>query len=43
MIEDRNLTVHTYIEELAEEIFSHLPFYEKILRDILKVMEHKSL
>ncbi len=40
MIEDRNLTVHTYIEELAEEIFSHLTLYEKILQDILKKLEH---
>jgi len=36
MIEDRNLTVHTYIEEIAEEIYLHLSEYLGILKEIEK-------
>ncbi len=35
---DRNLTVHTYNEALAEEIWSRLPAYTKLLEDWLKAM-----
>ena len=31
MVGDRNLTVHTYNELLAEEIFGRLPRYSKLL------------
>ena len=31
MVGDRNLTVHTYREEVAEEIFGRLPGYLKAL------------
>lgn len=31
MMDDRNLTVHTYNEELAKEIFSRLPDYIPLL------------
>ncbi|MBM7600622.1 nucleotidyltransferase substrate binding protein (TIGR01987 family) [Virgibacillus halotolerans] len=31
MVNDRNLTVHTYNEELAIEIFSKLPHYHQLL------------
>ncbi|QHS23201.1 hypothetical protein GWK91_09675 [Virgibacillus sp. MSP4-1] len=32
MVNDRNLTVHTYNEELAVEIFKQLPDYYELLR-----------
>ncbi|MEJ5299601.1 MAG: HI0074 family nucleotidyltransferase substrate-binding subunit [Thermodesulforhabdaceae bacterium] len=34
MLEDRNLTVHTYLEEIAEEIYSRLGEYVGLLKDI---------
>jgi len=34
MLEDRNLTVHTYRESIAEEIFERLPSHVNILRKI---------
>ena len=34
MVEDKNLTVHTYREEVAEEIFSRLPGYLKALEKL---------
>lgn len=38
MADDRNLTVHTYNESLAEEIFSRLPRYAKLMDECLKAM-----
>jgi len=35
MIEDRNLTVHTYSERTAEVIFSHLKEYLPLFRELL--------
>lgn len=34
MFEDRNLTVHTYNEETAEEVYSRLPNYLGILQEL---------
>jgi len=31
MVDDRNLTVHTYNEQLAQQIYSHLPQYATVL------------
>ncbi|WP_164930610.1 HI0074 family nucleotidyltransferase substrate-binding subunit [Aquifex aeolicus] len=42
MVEDRNLTVHTYNEKLAEEIFSRLESYVKIFRSIYETIEDGS-
>ncbi|MDP3090771.1 MAG: nucleotidyltransferase substrate binding protein [Nitrospira sp.] len=33
MLEDRNLTSHTYNEVTAETIYSHLPAYLRIIRE----------
>src|ERR1700722_13718813 len=33
-LEDRNLTLHTYNEELATEIFERIPTYYKLLQKI---------
>ena len=41
MVDDRNLTVHTYNEALAEQIFSNLPLYAQLLAHWLKAMEAK--
>lgn len=38
MIDDRNLTVHTYNESLAEEIYYHLPAYAEFLAAWLTAM-----
>ena len=39
MIDDRNLTSHTYHEEVAEEIFSNLRDYVGIMEKILLILE----
>ncbi len=39
MLDDRNLTIHTYVEELAESIASRIPAYSK---NIEKVMQQLS-
>jgi nucleotidyltransferase substrate binding protein (TIGR01987 family) len=39
MLDDRNLTSHTYVEELAESIASRIPAYSK---NIEKVMQQLS-
>ncbi len=38
MVDDRNLTVHTYNEELAKRIFSNLKDYAEFMADWLKAM-----
>ncbi|MGE0683363.1 MAG: nucleotidyltransferase substrate binding protein [Candidatus Binatia bacterium] len=43
MIDDRNLTVHTYNESLAEEIYRQLPSYADFLAAWLTAMEEQSL
>jgi len=39
MARDRNLTVHTYNEELAVRIYSHLPSYALLMDNWLTAME----
>ena len=39
MMEDRNLTVHTYHEEVAGRIYSHLPGYAVLIYVWLTVIE----
>lgn len=39
MVDDRNLTVHTYNEELARRIFSRLFEYAELMRSWLRAME----
>ena len=36
MIDDRNLTAHTYHEEVAQKLFSTLPRYAELMRKILE-------
>ena len=38
MATDRNLTVHTYNEQLAEQIYSRLPGYAKLMENWLDEM-----
>ncbi len=42
MIDDRNLTVHTYNEAVAEEIFSGLPSYAELLDVWLTAMTERA-
>jgi len=42
MVADRNLTVHTYDEELAEQIYSRLPMYARLMKEWLDAIEHKA-
>ena len=35
MIEDRNLTVHTYDEEIAEKVCNHILDYLPLFRELL--------
>lgn len=41
MADDRNLTVHTYNEALAEMIYSHLLQYAPLMRDWLGAVEQQ--
>lgn len=41
MIDDRNLTVHTYNEAVAEDIYSNLPRYADLLATWLAMMEER--
>ena len=41
MVDDRNLTVHTYNEGLAQQIFSKLMRYAELMNDWLKAMEKR--
>lgn len=36
MVDDRNLTSHTYHEEVAEEIYSKIKDYWKLMNDVLR-------
>jgi nucleotidyltransferase substrate binding protein (TIGR01987 family) len=38
MVRDRNLTVHTYNEELADQIYSRLPAYATLMEQWLAAM-----
>lgn len=42
MLEDRNLTVHTYNERLAEEIYSRLASYSTLMEAWLEAMDKKA-
>lgn len=42
MVDDRNLTVHTYNEPLAEEIYSRLPQYFSLMTKWLQIMQNRS-
>jgi len=42
MIDDRNLTVHTYNEAVAEDIYSNLPQYADLLAVWLAAMEERT-
>ena len=35
MVDDRNLTVHTYLEPVAEKIFGKLSFYAELMRKVV--------
>ncbi len=39
LVDDRNLTVHTYNEDLARRIFSHLNDYAGLMKDWLTEMQ----
>ena len=41
MVDDRNLTVHTYNEGLARQIFSKLMRYAELMNDWLGAMEER--
>jgi nucleotidyltransferase substrate binding protein (TIGR01987 family) len=41
MVDDRNLTVHTYNEELFIEIFKKLPQYYRLLRNWIDRLKNK--
>lgn len=42
MADDRNLTVHTYNESLAEQIYSRIPAYHRLLTDWLTAIAARS-
>lgn len=42
MIEDRNLTTHTYDEKFAEKIYRRLPLYINLLKTLQKNFKHLS-
>ncbi|MBI4004288.1 MAG: nucleotidyltransferase substrate binding protein [Candidatus Omnitrophica bacterium] len=39
MVDDRNLTVHTYNEQIAQRIYGNLPRYAALMEQWLKRME----
>ncbi len=39
IIQDRNLSVHTYNEELANQLYSRLPGYVPALRQLLRKLQ----
>lgn len=41
MIEDRNLTVHTYDENFAKEVYGRLPGYLEILERLPNELQHQ--
>ncbi len=42
-IDDRNLTVHTYDEELAERIYKNLFVYQPLFHDLVNKIENKGV
>ncbi len=43
MIEDRNLTVHTYNESVAEKIYGRLSAYLSLFEDLVKDLRKTEL
>jgi nucleotidyltransferase substrate binding protein (TIGR01987 family) len=43
MIDDRNLTSHTYHEEIAIMLFDRLPQYYDLMKKILKLVHEKKI
>ncbi len=41
MVDDRNLTVHTYHEELAENLFGRLKDYARLMRKVGETLERR--
>lgn len=41
MVDDRNRTVHTYNERVANQIYAHLPSYAHLLSHWLHIMEKR--
>jgi len=39
MVDDRNLATHTYHESLADEIFSHIETYLRLLKNVYQRMK----
>lgn len=42
MLEDRNLTSHTYNEATADAIYSHLPTYTRLIRQALDELNRRA-
>jgi nucleotidyltransferase substrate binding protein (TIGR01987 family) len=40
MLDDRNLTSHTYVEELAESIAHRIPDYSKNMSEVMTKLSH---
>jgi nucleotidyltransferase substrate binding protein (TIGR01987 family) len=40
MLDDRNLTSHTYVEELAESIAHRIPDYSKNMSEVMTQLSH---
>jgi nucleotidyltransferase substrate binding protein (TIGR01987 family) len=40
MLDDRNLTSHTYVEELAESIAHRIPNYSKNMSEVMAQLSH---
>ena len=40
MLDDRNLTSHTYVEELAESIANRIPDYSKNMNEVMTQLSH---
>ena len=40
MLDDRNLTSHTYVEELAETIAGRIPDYSKNMKEVMTWLSH---
>ena len=43
MTDDRNMTSHTYKEEVAQSIYSNLDRYNKLIEDVIKRLEIERL
>ncbi len=43
MTDDRNMTSHTYKEEIAQSIYSNLDEYNKLMEDVIKRSEIERL